>query len=238
MAIVIPNLEIKVILDQLVSIIRLDYSTHKTVGTLSESWLYRVFNGVKFGSFDYYIQAIEILCTRDDNSPRKLNIRNGFSLVDKPNTPTIHINVPSEKEDGVNTIGMGLDSGGYYENADGTETPQYFRTFGGHYELMITSPNVDEVELLYRFLQALFISANDTLCDIFDGIFKFDGKQIIANNELMPTPMFIKVWDIYVQHRVVVPRLAISETMLNAVEFEGHFYPVLYGSGAIGEAEL
>ena len=240
MAISIPTLKIKKILDTLVSIIRLDYTTHKAAGTYQDSWLWRVFGGVKYGNFDYYVQAIEILCTRDDNSPRKLNIRKEFSLVDKPLCPTIYINSPSEREEGVNSIGYGQDTGLYYVNQDGSTTDQYFATFGGDYELIVYSPNPDENELLYRFLEALFISANDTLTLSFDGIFKFSGKLLMMKEDALSPPIFMKSWAIYIQHRVEVPKLAISETMLNDIEFEGHFAeePPPYGEGAIGENEL
>jgi hypothetical protein len=238
MAIAIPNLKIKAILEILVGVVRADYSTKKTANLESESWLYRCFNGIKYGNFDYYKQAIEILINRDQNNIKQLNIRNGFSLVDKPNTPTIHIHVPGEQQGGVNAIGLNLDTNQFYENSVDTDfNEKYARSFEGDYDLMITSPNYDEVELLYRFLQALFISAGDTFNENFDGVFKFSGKQIIVNPDTMPTPMFIKVWSIKIQQTITVPILPISE-YLGKAEFYGHFVAEDYGTDAIGINEL
>lgn len=225
----IPNLKLKTILEILINVVRIDYTTKKAANLESEAWLYRCFNGIQYGNFNWYTQAIEILINRDQNNIKQLNIRNGFSLVDKPNTPTIHIHVPSESQQGVNSIGLNLDTAEFYENSVETEyNEKYARTFEGDYDLMITSPNYDEVELLYRFLQALFIAAGDTLNENFDGLFKFSGKAIIANPEIIPTPMFIKVWSIKIQSKVSVPMLPISE-YLGSVEFYGEM---------IGETEL
>jgi hypothetical protein len=235
MAITIPNLKIKTVLDQFIGVIRLNYAEKKAANLEQESWLYRVFGGVKYGNFDYYTQAIEILINRDTNNPRMLNIRNGFSLVDKPQTPTIFINVPSEKMEGINAIGFGFDSNDFYENSDSSRTGKYFASFGGNYELMITSMNADETELLYRFLEALFISANDTLALTFDGKFDFSGKQIMINPDLNPNGLFMKVWTISIQHKTIVPQLVVTEQMLSKVEFFGN---LIYGETAIGENQL
>jgi hypothetical protein len=234
--IAIPNLKLKTILELLINVVRVDYTTKLAANLESEAWLYRCFYGVRYGNFDYYTQAKEILINRNQNNIKQLNIRNGFSLVDKPNTPTIHIHVPGEQQQGVNSIGLNLDTAEFYENSvDNQYNEKYARTFEGDYDLMITSPNYDEVELLYRFLQALFIAAGDTLNENFDGVFKFSGKQIIANPEMIPTPMFIKVWTVKIQQKISVPMLPIAEYLGNA-EFSGYFVED-YG-GAIGEFEL
>jgi len=240
MPISIPNLKLKTLLDIFIGVIRADFASKVALNLESESWLYRVFHGVKYGSFDYYQQAIEIIINRNDNNVKKLNIRNGFSLVDKPNAPTIHINIPSEQQKGANAIGMNLDTNEFYVNSD-DETQfneKYARYFEGQYEFIVTSPNFDEVELIYRFLQALFIGGTDTINENFDGTFSFSGKQIIVNPELVPTPLFIKVWCVTIQQKIDVPELPIAEYLGNA-DFDSYFVDdTLYDDGAIGEDEL
>ena len=233
--IAIPNLKLQTTLEALINVIRQDYVNNIAANTETDCWLYRCFNGVVYGNFDYYKQAVEIIVNRNLANVRKLNIRNGFSFVDKPQTPTIYINVPSETQNGVNAIGMNLDTLVYYEDiADDTKFNEgYARTFEGQYELMITSGNFDECELLYRFLQALFIAATDTLNELFNGVFRFSGKQIIPNPDLIPDPMFIRVWVVTIQQTIEVPMLPTAEYLGDA-QFEG----TMYDDEAIGVAQL
>jgi hypothetical protein len=217
----IPQVKIQKILEQLIRWVASDYSIKKVAGIEEESWLYRVFYGLNAGSFDYYKSSIEVIVNRGENSPRRLEIRRDFDRT-RATLPTIFINTPQENEEGVNFIGINanLSSDEYYENEDGTTNETYGRTFRGTYELMVTSDNKDEAELIYRFLQSIFIAAGDTLSEMFDGTFKFSGKQLIPNPDVMPAPVMIRVLTIQLDSTIIVPRITL-DSYLDEITFYG-----------------
>jgi hypothetical protein len=218
--IIVPQIKIEKVLETLIKFVVDDYN-NKIFATLeTEAWLYRVFHGLKVREFDYYIQSIEMLVNRGENSPRRLEIRRDFD-PERATLPTIFINTPSETQQGENTVGMGLGSTTeFFNNNDGTQTETYSRHFKGIYELMITSNNKDEAELLYRFLQAVFIAAADTLSFTFAGTFEWSGKQLMSNPELIETPLSIRVLTITIYNEIRVPRLMTS-SYGDDVEFTG-----------------
>lgn len=214
---IIPNMTLRNTLIQLISIVVSDYNAKVAASLESESWLYRTFNDTVYGNFDFYQQAINVIVNRDNKNYRKLEVRHEFD-PSKAATPSIFINTPSEDQDGENTIGLNMDTGSYYDNSDGTTNDTYSRTFRGTYEIMITSDNSMEVELIYRFLQAIFISSADTLNDIFSGTFSFSGKSVMANPNLINYPLFIKTWTVRVDNKITAPVLPITE-YLGKVKF-------------------
>lgn len=220
MAIIIPQIRIKEILDEIISLIKEQHNTKVAASLETESWLYRNFYGVKVGTFDYYEQAKELFVNRGEESRDRLEIRRDFDR-DRASLPTIFINTPSESQDGVNAIGMNYDVGStYYENDDGSETDSYGRAFRGVYELMCTSSNKDEVELLYRFLECVFIAFADTWNDNFNDTFTFSGKQLMPNPDVIPTPLMIRVWTITIGDIQEVAKFDTVE-YLEDVLFEG-----------------
>ena len=216
MAISIPNLKIKKILDQLIIMIQLDYEDKFAVDLESESWLYRVFNGVKYGEFDFYRQAINVLISRGKNSNKQLDVRVGWNLSHS-NRPSIHIIAPAESQGGESSVGMSEDTNKFYDNTDGTTVEKTGRDYEGSYELMINSDNEFEAELIYRFLQALFQSAYDTLQNSFSGTFSFSGKQVLFDPDIIPYN-FMRVMIININHKIEIPKLTLTD-YLNDVRF-------------------
>jgi hypothetical protein len=213
----IPNLKIKKVLEQFIAMIILDYED-KVANTLeSESWLYRVFNGVEYGGFDFYEQAVNVIVGRGENSPKRLSVKIGWNFS-KSSNPTIHIVAPAEVQGGENAIGMSEDTNKFYNNNDGTFVAQTLRSYDGDYELMINSDNEYEAELIYRFLQALFQSAYDTLQTTFSGTFSFSGKQVLFDPEVIPYN-FIRVFSIKINNTIGVPKFTLTN-YLTDVRFD------------------
>lgn len=220
MAVQFPNLKIKQVLISFIDLVIQQHKDSIAAGFESESWLYRVFSGVVEQEFDFYEQAINILVNRDKNSPKKLEIRLNFDPT-ITSTPTIFINSPSELQDGTNTVGMNGDTFQFNQNDDGTLNEDIARVFKGEYELMITSENQLESELLYRFLFALFIGFHQTLSENFEGgVFMFSGKQLMANSNLIPTLLYYKVVTVTVFNKIQVPQFPTT-SYGNDVTYEG-----------------
>jgi len=162
-----------------------------TVSNLEkESLLYRYFdNDDIVEGVDYRTLAIEIF-TRGTDDHRKIDTRLMFDS-DRAMLPTIHVREPAKskgKQDGIGN--MGED---FYDNSDGGFADERRRSFDSQYELMITSMNRHEVIIVEEVLLALFIGAQDSLMlqEPFYNI-SLSVKELIANNELIPNPLFIK----------------------------------------------
>jgi hypothetical protein len=224
----IPVTKIKAILDALITMIRDDYSAALLAGGESESFLYRVLYGNALGDYDFYTNGVDIF-TRTDASARQIQIRMGFDLG-ITTLPTVYVHQPNEVMKGVNTIGWGYDTNEFYDNADGSQTDKLFRGFGSVFEYVITSPNVLETVVVYEVLHAALSATIDTFNEYFNNL-SFTGKELIAKNESMPEPLFIKSIQLDVDYVKSVPRLGTPQQLVSLVEF----YPaVIYGE-AIGD---
>jgi hypothetical protein len=224
----IPVTKIKAILDALITMIRDDYSSALLNSVETESFLYRVLYGNALGDYDFYVNGVDIF-TRTDASARQIQTRMGFDLG-ITTLPTIYVHQPNEVMKGVNTIGWGYDTNGFFDNTDGSQTDKLFRGFGSVFEYVITSPNVLETVVVYEVLHAALSACIDTFNEWFNNI-SFTGKELIAKNESMPEPLFIKSIQLDVDYTKEVPRLGTPQQLVSLVEF----YPaVIYGE-AIGD---
>ena len=214
----IPNLKIKKILDELIAMVILDHTDKIAADLEPESWLYRTFHGVEYGNFDFYEQAVNVLVDRDRFDPKKLDVKIGWNMSNTTR-PSIHIVAPAESQGGESSIGMSEDTNKFYNNEDGTSVEKTGRSYEGGYELMINSDNEFEAELIYRFLQALFQSAYDTLQNSFSGTFSFSGKQVVFDPEIIPYN-FMRVMTININHTIEVPKFTLTN-YLNDVRFNG-----------------
>ena len=224
----VPVTKIKAILDALITMIRDDYSASLLAGVEEESFMYRVLYGNVLGDYDFYTNGVDIF-TRTDASARQIQTRMGFDLG-ITTLPTIYVHQPNEVMKGVNTIGWGYDTNEFYENSDGSNTDKLFRGFGSVFEYVITSPNVLETVVVYEVLHAALSATIDTFNEWFNNI-SFTGKELIARNESMPEPLFIKSIQLDVDYVKEVPRLGTPQQFASLVEF---YPPVIYGE-AIGD---
>jgi len=226
----IPVTKVKLILDALIALIRTDYQAAVTSGAETDSFLYRVLYGSVLGDFDFYTQGVDIFI-RTDASARQIQTRMGFDLS-TATLPTIYVHQPNEAMKGVNTIGFGYDTNEFYTNTDASQTDKLFRGFGSTFEYVITSPNVLETLLVYEVLHAALISAVDTFNEYFNNI-NFMGKELIARNDNIPNPMFIKCIQLDVDYLKEVPRLGTPQGIGHFVEF---YMPTTYGNEPIGDS--
>lgn len=214
-------LRLKKILDSLLDFVKEDYEfnvnniidngidpVHNTVG---ESFLYRCIDSEdKIDGINYQELAAEIF-TRSDLEQRKVVTRLLFD-PDRAVLPTIHVREPAKSKGHTDAIGYIGDF--IYENEDGSFNEARKRSFSSQYEFLITSVNRHEVIIMEEVLLALLIGAQDTLSGINPFYnFQFSVKELIANNELVPRPLFIKSIAINASYEKIYPDLSDNQML-------------------------
>lgn len=183
----------------------------------SESFLYRCFDDddVTEG-VDYRKLAVEIF-TREKTDNRKVETRLLFDS-DRASLPTIHVREPAKgkgKQDGIGNVDED-----FFQNFDGVEAETRRRSFDSQYELMITSMNRHEVIIIEEVMLASLIGAQDSLMlqEPFYNI-TFAVKELMANNELIPNPLFIKAISMNVSFDKKYPDIS-DNTILTKILFD------------------
>lgn len=182
----------------------------------SEAFLLRCFDTEDIvDEIDYKLLAIEIF-TRTEEESRKIDSRLMFD-VDRAPFPTVHVREPAKGKGKTDAIGYMSDE--LYENVDGSYNETRRRSFQSQYELMVTSVNRHEVIIMEEVLLAALIGVQDTLAlsNPFY-TFEFGVKELIANNELIPNPLFIKAITLNVGYNKTYPDLSENQ-MLNRILF-------------------
>lgn len=209
-------IKIKSITDGLLDWVRADLAAN--VLTPTYSWLYDTFNECVLDDTNFYVELKNMLEQGDEYST-KLATRLMFDK-DRATLPTIHIHYPNEDGNATgNSINTGFeqDSLNSLNNIEG-----YFnRSYSGNYEMIITGGNSLQVVMLYEFMNALLIASADTLSLNFD-IFKFSGKQLMSNSDIIPHLTFYRSISISLQSPKKV-RSLLSQSTYTGINFEGNF---------------
>lgn len=194
-----------------------DFTSPIITDNREESFLLRCFDSEDVSDgIDYKLLAIEIF-TRSTLDRRKIETRLLFDK-DRATLPTIHVREPAKikgKQDAIGYIDEDL-----YENEDGSFFGVRRRSFDSQFELLITSMNRHEVIIIDEVISSLLIAAQDTLAlhEPFYA-FNFSTKELIANNELIPEPLFIKSIMMNLSYDKIVPDLSRNE-LLTSILFE------------------
>ena len=198
-------IKIKKLIDGLLTFVKDDYDTQISHGYVGESFLERCFDDEDVTEgISYKTTAIEIF-TRTPDKLRKVDTRIMFD-IDRAPLPTIHLREPAKskgKQDAISYIGEE-----FYENLDGSTNDQRRRSFTSNYELLITSMNRHEVIVMEEVMLALLIGAQDTL-SLANPFYSFDFsvKELIAQNDLVPNPLFVKSISINASYDKTYPDL-------------------------------
>ena len=212
MATLIPVVKLKSILDGLIEYVRLDFESQTDE---SNTFLYKVLAGNRTDGFDFYEESKNIFL-RESTSSRKIQTRLMFTKDIAP-TPTIHVREPARTKGIYNSIG-GMN-GMRIDLPNDVYTEEYRDTKKANYEYVITSDNPLETVLIGEVIYTLLLGSWETLhTQLFD-LFDFSLKELIANNDLVPYPLYIKTVDIVVQFEVKVPGIQRA-TLCGAINFE------------------
>ena len=212
----ISIVKLKAVTDSLIQWVRQDLISN--IATPTESWLYTEFNDVVLDDTNFYVQLKELI-ERDNLDQRKLEVRLMFDK-DRANLPTIHIHYPQEDgRSGDNTLNTGFT---ITEVVDDKNINRYSRSFIGQYELIVTGGNSLEVIMLYEFLDALLIAAADTLSYNFDK-FEFSGKQLMANQDVIPYLTYYRAIGMSLQNKKNV-RAIVNKNRAHDIQFIPDYY--------------
>lgn len=213
----ISIIKIKIIVGALINWTRQNLIDNSA--TPEDSWLYHEFHDITIDGINFYDQ-LKSLIEQSTDDRRHLEVRLMFDR-DRANLPTIHIHYPTEEgRSGDNTLNTGFLRN--EEVNDAHNVPVYSRSFIGQYDLVVTGGNSLEVIMLYEFLDGILIAAADTLAYYFDK-FEFSGKQLLANQELIPYLTYYRAIGLSLQAKKIVRSLINYKRAID-IRFAGTFY--------------
>ncbi len=203
MSIILPDIIIESTIQSCLDYILADWSGNVDK---TNSYLYKLWNGVIHGKYDYYEQAQELLL-RTDADPNKLRVYSYYPQ-DKVKPPMIVINVPSENTGGDN--GLGFDQeGATFLDDDLTFQNDYSRSFDWTYSISTFASGRNESNLIYNTIKALLIASKDhfNICGLQN--IRFSGVGMQLNKETGNT-FFVRTLNLSGFTQMTVPELATN----------------------------
>lgn len=171
--------KIKKILEDLLEYVHQDYANHQDDET--QTFLYKVLNGTQDGNYDFYQQGKKLFLRTQEN-PNNLKVTYEYPK-DRNSIPVYVIREPAKIEGPANTIGKIEQFIGNY--------PQYRDNRRFNFEIMCFSMNMMESILMSEVMYALLLGAYDILANQFI-LVEYSMKELMMENNIMPTPIFIR----------------------------------------------
>ena len=209
--ILLPEIVIYNTLETIVKLLREDLQEH--VSDEKETILYKLLGvdeegkPIKMNLYNYFKQAKKMILT-----PDSLSVNFGYNQQ-VAKIISMHILLPSEQ--GSSTIG---EDEGYIEddivddNGVKTGTQQYFtQMYDCTYQIMITSNNSSEVNVVYNILKSMLLMLVPHLELMGIRIPSLSGNDIMMQDDLSPVPIFHKVINISFKYEHNVPQLVKQE---------------------------
>lgn len=202
-----------VIYNTLNSIVRLLKTDLESKEDDKETILYKILgvdeegNPIKMNLYNYFVQAKKMIL-----NPKNLSVNFGYNQ-EVAKIISMHILLPSEQGD--STIGEDegyltkdiLDSEGKLIGKQQCFTQLYDCT----YQIMITSNNSSEVNVLYNVLKSMLLMLVPHLELMGLRLPKLSGNDIIMQDDLSPVPIFHKVINLSFKYEHTVPSLIREE---------------------------
>lgn len=209
MAIIVPEIVLFNVVEGLLKHVKQDIADNAADET--NSFLYRILQGVKDRKHDYYVEA-KNLFSREEDNPRAIRTRMFFD-AQEANIPTVHITMPQEQyAQNENSIGVGEDpKDTWYNSATNEITPSRERHFDTTFHVIITSDNHREVLIIYHVVKSLMIAALSeiNLMGLEDP--KLGGQDIRPKEDIVPPHIFMRGVSVNVSYDVTVPRFFPEE---------------------------
>lgn len=209
--ILLPEIVIYNTLETIVKLLRDDLKEHATDD--KETILYKILGVdeegklIKMNLYNYFIQAKKMIMT-----PQNLSVNFGYNQ-EVAKIISMHILLPSEQ----GTAAIGEDEG-YIEDdildAEGekTATQNYFtQMYECTYQIMITSNNSSEVNVVYNILKSMLLMLVPHLELMGIRIPSLSGNDIMMQDDLTPVPLFHKVLNLSFKYEHNVPQLVRNE---------------------------
>jgi hypothetical protein len=196
--------KIKKIVEACLEYVQTDFESKENE---KDSFLYKVLGDTQDGSFDYYEQAKNIFLRKETN-PNNIKVALEYPK-DKTGLPAYIIREPGKTGGIANSIGK-------IESFMGS-VPMYRDTRQYGLEIMCFSVNMNESILMSEILYALLLGSWDTLASQFLKI-EFTMKELMMQNNLMPTPIFIRSIGLDLSSEEIVPGL-MDTSLLGKIIF-------------------
>lgn len=210
--ILLPEVVLYDTLTKIVSFLRMDLESH----TDTDTFLYKILgldeNGedIKMNLYNYFNQAKKMI-----SNPQNLSVNFGYNLS-VAKLASIHILLPSERA--ISPIG---EDEGYIEDSyvDGQEerkVQEYLsQTFDSNYQIMITSMNSIETNVIYNILKSTLLILVPQLELMGLRVPTFSGNDIVMQDDLAEVPIFHKVLNISFKYEHIVPKIDASDFAKN-----------------------
>lgn len=174
-----------------------------------DSFLFSLFGDTEDGGFKFYDQA-NSLFVRDEGSPRKIKVTMEYPKS-QTSLPCYVIREPGMDKGIDNSIGKTVQGIG--------ANPYLIRDARTHsFEIMCVSLNFLESVIMSETLYALLLGSYDYLSQIYTSI-EFKQSEVMAQTDLMPTPIFIRTINLVVSLDNCIPPL-IDQELLGKIIFE------------------
>lgn len=205
--ILLPELVIHRTLVTIVKMLRDDLEENRSDET--QSLLYKILGvdeqgqSLKLNLYDVFKQAKKIVQTEQN-----LSVNFGYNQ-EVANIISMHILLPSEQ----GSMTIGADEG-YLEddildsNGNKIGVQQYYtQTYESTYQIMITSNNSAEVNVVYNILKSMLLMLVPHLELMGLRLPTLSGNDIVMQDDLVPVPIFHKVLNLSFKYEHNVPKL-------------------------------
>lgn len=196
--------KIKKIVESCLEYIQVDFESKQDE---KDSFLYKILGDTQDGSYNYYEQAKNIFLRKETN-PNNIKVVLEYPK-DRTGLPCYVIREPGKRGGIANSIGK-------IEHFMGG-VPIYRDTRQYGLEIMCFSINMNESILMSEVLYALLLGSWDVLASQFLKI-EFTMKELMMENNLMPTPIFIRSIGLDLSSEEEVPGL-VDGSLLGKIIF-------------------
>ena len=205
--ILLPEFVIQRTLVTIVKMLRDDLEENK--GDETQSLLYKILGldeqgqALKLNLYDVFKQAKKIVQTKQN-----LSVNFGYNQ-EVANIISMHILLPSEQ--GSMTIGADegyLEDDVFDDDGNKIGVQQYYtQTYESTYQIMITSNNSAEVNVVYNILKSMLLMLVPHLELMGLRLPTLSGNDIVMQDDLVPVPIFHKVLNLSFKYEHDVPKL-------------------------------
>lgn len=212
--ILFPEIVIYNTLNSIVKLLRDDFKKkHKDEDTL----LYKILGvdeegkEIKMNLYSYFKQAKKMILM-----PQNLSVNFGYNQ-EVAKLISMHILLPSETAEAA----IGEDEGYMSEDItdeDGNkigEQQMFTQMYDSTYQIMITSTNSSEVNVVYNILKSVLLMLVPHLELMGLRVPKLSGNDIVMTEEYTPVPIFHKVLNLSFKYEHTVPQLIQQEVAKN-----------------------
>ena len=209
-----PELILMRVLTAIITLLRNDLEQTEDE---KETLLYKIMgvdengNGLQLNLYNVFAQAKKMILNKGN-----LSINYGYNQKVAQNL-SLHIILPSENA----TMTIGADEGYLEETIEDDEgnlqaAQQYFtQTYKSTYQIMITSNNSAEVMVIYNVLKCMMLMLVEQLELLGLRTPEFSGNDIVMQDDLIPTPLFHKVFNVSFQYENNVPQCLKNDVAKN-----------------------